>query len=118
MKIAFGPNDYVEMIGSGENGELTEKEFELFNSSVNKFAFKTFMENEEKYREKLLVEDINACKEIGIEAVSTGDKIIESIIKTAFFGINEYREYRAKWGNTSQPNQQKQNKTLDIPSSN
>ena len=98
-----------KIIGNGENGDLTVNE-------VN--AFKTYMDNEEKYREKLLVEDINACKQIGIEAVSTGDKIIESIIKTAFFGINEYRENRAKWVNTSQPNQQKQNKTIDLPSSN
>ena len=36
MKIAFGPNDYVEMIGSGENGSLTEQEFELFKHDVRK----------------------------------------------------------------------------------
>ena len=50
MKISFGPNDYVEMIGSGENGELTEKEFELFNSSVNKF----FDERKEKLEQDRL----------------------------------------------------------------
>ena len=110
MKLIYDEKGRLsEILGSGENGDLTTNEAN---------AFKTFMENEEKYREKLLVEDINACKEIGIEAVSTGDKIIESIIKTAFFGINEYREYRAKWVNTSQPNQQKENKTIDLPSSN
>ena len=48
MKISFGPNDYVEMIGSGENGTLTEQEFELFKSSVNKF----FDERREKFEQE------------------------------------------------------------------
>ena len=48
MKIAFGPNDYVEMVGSGENGTLTEQEFELFKSSVNKF----FDERREKLEQE------------------------------------------------------------------
>ena len=37
MRINFGPNDYVEMSGSGENGSLTEQEFELFKYLSNKF---------------------------------------------------------------------------------
>ena len=42
MKIAFGPNDYVEMCGSGENGSLTEQELDIF-----KFAIERRIELEE-----------------------------------------------------------------------
>ena len=42
MKIAFGPNDYVEMCGSGENGSLTEQELDIF-----KFALERRIELEE-----------------------------------------------------------------------
>ena len=42
MKISFGPNDYVEMIGSGENGSLTEQELDIF-----KFAIERRIELEE-----------------------------------------------------------------------
>lgn len=34
MKITFGPNDYIKMEGSGENGKLTEQEFELFGFAI------------------------------------------------------------------------------------
>lgn len=62
MKIAFGPNDYVEMIGSGENGSLTEQEFELFKSSVNKF----FDERKEK-----LEQEKNKINQKNIKEIST-----------------------------------------------
>ena len=42
MKIAFGPNDYVEMVGSGECGTLTEQELDIF-----KFAIECRIELEE-----------------------------------------------------------------------
>lgn len=76
MKIAFGPNDYVEMIGSGENGELTEKEFELFNSSVNKF-FDERKEKLEQDRLKLeqdrikLEQETNKITQKNIKEIST-----------------------------------------------
>ena len=43
MKISFGPNDYVEMIGSNENGELTKQEFDMF-----KYTLKCRSEEETK----------------------------------------------------------------------
>ena len=67
MKIAFGPNDYVEMIGSGENGSLTEQEFELFKSSVNKFIDerKEKLEQEKnKINQKNIKEISTRCSEI------------------------------------------------------
>ena len=42
MKIIFGPDDYIEMIGSGENGELTKQELDIF-----KFALERRIELEE-----------------------------------------------------------------------
>lgn len=42
MKIAFGPNDYIEMVGSDKNGSLTEQELDIF-----KFALERRIELEE-----------------------------------------------------------------------
>ena len=42
MKIAFGPNDYIEMVGSDKNGSLTEQELDIF-----KFALERRIEFEE-----------------------------------------------------------------------
>ena len=42
MIIVFGPNDYIEVIGSGENGELTKQELDVF-----KFALERRLELEE-----------------------------------------------------------------------
>ena len=69
MKIAFGPNDYVEMCGSGENGSLTEQEFELFKSSVNKF----FDERREKLEQDRLrlEQEKNKINQKNIKEIST-----------------------------------------------
>lgn len=42
MKITFGPDDYIEILGSAENGELTKQEFDIF-----KFALERRIELEE-----------------------------------------------------------------------
>ena len=42
MKIIFGPNDYIEILGSGKNGELTKQELDIF-----KFALERRIELEE-----------------------------------------------------------------------
>ena len=43
MKISFRPNDYIEMVGSGnKNGSLTEQELDIF-----KFALERRIELEE-----------------------------------------------------------------------
>lgn len=69
MKIAFGPNDYIEMSGSGENGSLTEQEFELFKSSVNKF----FDERREKLEQDRLKleQEKNKITQKNIKEIST-----------------------------------------------
>lgn len=36
MKITFGPNDYIEMVGSGENGELTKQELDVFKFALER----------------------------------------------------------------------------------
>ena len=42
MKITFGPDDYIEILGSAENGELTKQELDIF-----KFALERRIELEE-----------------------------------------------------------------------
>ena len=76
MKIAFGPNDYVEMIGSGENGSLTEQEFELFKSSVNKF----FDERKEK-----LEQEKNKINQKNIKEISTR---CSEIVKNVCYAVS------------------------------
>lgn len=36
MKITFGPNDYLEMCGSDENGFLTEQELDIFKFVIER----------------------------------------------------------------------------------
>ena len=76
MKISFGPNDYVEMIGSGENGTLTEQEFELFKSSVNKF----FDERREK-----LEQEKNKINQKNIKEISTR---CSEIVKNVCYAVS------------------------------
>lgn len=76
MKIAFGPNDYVEMVGSGENGSLTEQEFELFKSSVNKF----FDERKEK-----LEQEKNKINQKNIKEISTR---CSEIVKNVCYAVS------------------------------
>lgn len=76
MKIAFEPNDYVEMIGSGENGSLTEQEFELFKSSVNKF----FDERKEK-----LEQGKNKINQKNIKEISTR---CSEIVKNVCYAVS------------------------------
>ena len=42
MKITFGPDAYIEILGSAENGELTKQELDIF-----KFALERRIELEE-----------------------------------------------------------------------
>ena len=90
-----------KIIGNGENGDLTVNEVS---------AFKTYMENEEKYREK----QMDNSKEVGDKIVSNIDKVLECVIKTTFYGMNEYQEYHHKW-NKPQPDPNNQNKTVELP---
>ena len=76
MRISFGPNDYVEMIGSGENGSLTEQEFELFKSSVNKF----FDERKEK-----LEQEKNKINQKNIKEISTR---CSEIVKNVCYAVS------------------------------
>lgn len=36
MKITFGPDDYIEILGSTENGELTKQELDIFKFTLER----------------------------------------------------------------------------------
>ena len=100
MKIVYDNKGRVtEVIGSGENGDLTTNEVS---------AFKTYMDNEEKSKEK----QMDNSKEVGDRIVSNIDKVLECVIKTTFYGMNEYRH---KWNKPTQPDPNNQNKTVNLP---
>lgn len=103
MKLIYDEQGRLsEILGSGENGDLTTNE-------VN--AFKTYMDNEEKSKEK----QMDNSKEVGDRIVSNIDKVLECVIKTTFYGMNEYLEYRHKWNKPTQPDPNNQNKTVNLP---
>lgn len=104
MKLIYDEQGRLsEILGSGENGDLTTNEVS---------AFKTYMDNEEKSKEK----QMDNSKEVGDRIVSNIDKILECVIKTTFYGMNEYQEYRHKWNKpVVQPDPNNQNKTVELP---
>ena len=103
MKFIYDKDGRLsEVIGSGENGCFKEGEADIF---------KSFIENERKRQEKQM--DNN--KEVGDRIISNIDKVLECIIKTTFFGMNEYQEYQYKWNKPVQPDSKNQNKTVEIP---
>lgn len=103
MKLIYDEQGRLsEILGSGENGDLTTNEVG---------AFKTYMDNEEKYKEK----QMDNSKEVGDKIVSNIDKVLECVIKTTFYGMNEYQEYRHKWNKPTQPDPNNKNKTVEVP---
>ena len=95
MKIAFGPNDYIEMCGSGENGSLTEQEFELFKSSVNKF----FDERREKLEQDRLKleQEKNKINQKNIKEISTHcSEIIKNVCCAASIVSSSNRDIQEK----------------------
>ena len=103
MKLIYDEKGRLsEIVGSGENGDLTTNEVS---------AFKTYMDNEEKSKEK----QMDNSKEVGDRIVSNIDKILECVIKTTFYGMNEYQEYRHKWNKPTQTDPNNQNKTVNLP---
>ena len=102
MKLFYDESGRLsEVLGSGENGDLTTNEVS---------AFKTYMDNEEKSKEK----QMDNSKEVGDRIISNIDKVLECVIKTTFYGMNEYQEYRHKW-NKPQQDPNNQNKTVELP---
>ena len=103
MKFIYDKDGRLsEVIGSGENGCFKEGEADIF---------KSFIENERKIQEKQM--DNN--KEVGDRIISNIDKVLECVIKTTFFGMNEYQEYQHKWNKSVQPDSKNQNKTVELP---
>ena len=103
MKLIYDKDGRLsEVIGSGENGCFKEGEVDIF---------KSFIENERKKQEKQM--DNN--KEVGDRIISNIDKVLECVIKTTFFGMNEYQEYQHKWNKSVQPDSKNQNKTVKLP---
>ena len=103
MKLIYDEQGRLsEILGSGENGDLTTNEVS---------AFKTYMDNEEKSKEK----QMDNSKEVGDRIISNIDKVLECVIKTTFFGMNEYQEYQHKWNKSVQPDSKNQNKTVELP---
>ena len=103
MKLIYDEQGRLsEILGSGENGDLTTNEVS---------AFKTYMDNEEKSKEK----QMDNSKEVGDRIVSNIDKVLECVIKTTFYGMKEYQEYRHKWNKPAQPDPNNQNKTVNLP---
>ena len=74
MKIDFGPNDYIEMIGSGENGELTKQELDIF-----KFTLERRIELEETKLETPDAGDTEPTDKTSTDLVPPQEPVTESI---------------------------------------